>query len=103
MTFGVELKPYDDTEEIKRRANSYIEHILIGASYFEHRLRIKPTVFMSGDVLWDIARGSRDAITSYYRGEPLTVCGYDLKMAYGEKVLYFGYELPQPSGMKGGE
>lgn len=90
------LKPYDDYEAVKEKSDRIIGTILQGASYFEYYVRIKPTVFMSHDVLAIVARGSRDAITSYKYGEPLTVCGYALKMALGENVLYFGYELSMP-------
>ena len=89
-----ELKPYDEYE--KEKSDRIIATILQGANYFEHYVRVKPTVFMSHDVLSVITRGNFDAVTSYKYGEPLTVCGYDLKMVFGNNVLYFGYELSMP-------
>lgn len=91
-----ELKPYDDYKVVKEKSDRILETILQGASYFEHCVRIKPTVFMSHDVLWIITRANMDAVTSYKYGEPLTVCGYDIKMTFGENVLYLGYELSMP-------
>ena len=93
-----ELKPWDSDEHklVKERADRIIDTILQGASYFEHYVRIKPTVFMSHDVLGIVTRGRIDAITSHKYGEPLTVCGYDLKLALGKDVFYLGYQLSMP-------
>lgn len=92
----LKLEPYDDYEVAKERADRILDTILQGVSYFEYYVRIKPTVFMSHDVLAIVARYRNEAITSYKYGEPLTVCGYELKLALGKNMLYLGYQLSMP-------
>lgn len=84
--------PYEDYE-VKYRADKYIMCILNSADFFERRLRTKPTIFMSNDVLDIIAHCHRESVISRPREETLTVCGYDLKMVYGKNVLYLGYSI----------
>ena len=90
------LKPYDDYKIAQKKAESFIEHILGAACYFEHNIKIRPTVFMSCDVLAIIAKSTRDAITSYRYREPMMICGYDLELVDGENKLYLGYRLSEP-------
>lgn len=92
----LKLEPYDDYKEVKEKADRILDTILQGASYFEHYVQIKPTVFMSYDVLAIVARTRNEAITSYKYGEPITVCGYDLKLVLGKDMLYLGYQLSMP-------
>ena len=88
-----DVKPYDDSEEIKKQAEKFIECILICANYFEHSVRIRPTVFMSHDMLSTITKGKNEAVTCHKYGEPLKVCGYDLKLVLDKNVLYLGYNI----------
>ena len=92
----LKFEPYDDNKVVKERAERILDTILQGASYFEHYVRIKPTVFMSHDVLAIVVKARNDAITSYKYGEPITVCGYDLKLTLGKDMLYLGYQLSMP-------
>lgn len=84
--------PYEDYE-VKNRADKYIMIIMNGADFFEYRMRIKPIVFISNDVFSIIAQYHRDKITHQIHGEPLKICGYDLKLTFGENVLCVGCSL----------
>lgn len=86
------IDSYKDYEN-KKRADKYMMIILNGADFFEYRMRTKPIVFVSNDVLAIIAYYHRDKITHQIHGEPLTVCGYDLKVTFGENVLCVGCSL----------
>ena len=89
----IEFKPLEDN---RLQSEKIIAYILKGADYFEYRLRVKPTVFISNDVLAVIAKYNRDTIVFSFDkfGLPTTICGYDLKVTFGENVLYLGVELP---------
>lgn len=78
-------------EKIKNQAHSYLHNILLGAAYIERYINKIPTVYMSRDILHTI-ECCTDAITNH-RGGETTVCGYELRLAPGEKVLYIGYNI----------
>lgn len=90
------IYPYDDYKTIQKKAEGFIKYILGGAYYFECHMKMKPTIFMSNDVLAIITKGTRDVITCYRYGEPMTICGYDLELVLGENKLYLGYRLSEP-------
>lgn len=90
------FNPYEDYE-VKNRADKYIMCILNCADFFEYRMRMKPTVFMSNDVLAIILQYHSEKVTSQNRGEALTICGYELKMVFGKNVLYFGCKIAEPA------
>lgn len=90
------LKPYDDYKIEQKKAEAFIEHILGAACYFEHSIKIRPTVFMSCDILAIISKGMNNAIISHKYREPMKICGYDLELVDGEHKLYLGYQLSEP-------
>jgi hypothetical protein len=89
------IYPYDDYKIIQKKTEGFIECILDSAYYFECYTKIKPTIFMSNDVLAIITKGTRDAITSYKYGELMTICGYELEIVPGKNKLYLGYRLSE--------
>ncbi len=85
-------------EANKREAEQIINHILHHADLFEYRNRIKPTVFMSNDVLAKIAVYAREAVTyridkDFPHAEAIAVCGYDVNLTFGKNVLHIGYRI----------
>ena len=83
--------------EVEKKASYYIGSILIEADMLKQHLGIlNPTVFISRDILEIIKSGICDYVT-YSRSDRKTVCGYECKIAFGENVLYVGYDL-----LKGG-
>ena len=83
MLFETDVKQLDDREK----------HILYGADYFRRLCpRLTPTVFISNDVLHTIAAGTYHALYCH-DGKIKTICGYEIKTAAGENVLYIGYNL----------
>lgn len=88
--------PYEDYKTIQKKAEGFIERILGGAYYFECHMKIKPTIFMSKDVLAIIAQGARDAIINYNDKESMIICGYNLELVLGQNKLYLGYQLSEP-------
>jgi hypothetical protein len=96
----LKLEPYDDYETCKKKAHEYLARLLYGISLFERcGHSIKPTVFISNDVLHTIYRGSERALIIYERmpGDTipvLTICGCNVKTVVGEKnVLSVGFNL----------
>ena len=89
----IELKPYDDRQEYEKRAGWVVDIIMCSAPYFEYHTRLKPTVFMSHDLFYLVARGARSEIVVHDRGRKHTICGYAVEFVFGENKLYFGYEL----------
>ena len=94
-----ELKPFDDYETIKKKADEYIARILYGVHLFErcnYSRGIKPTVFISVDILSIIGRGSERTLL-YSNVSPteriLTVCGYNVKTVADTNVLSIGFDL----------
>lgn len=90
------VNPYMNYED-KHRADNYIIGILKGADFFEYRMGMKPTVFMSNDVLAIILQYHSEKVISQNRGEALTICGYELKMVFGKNVLYLGCKIAEPA------
>lgn len=93
----IKIEPYEDYEAIKKKADEYIALILYGASFFErYRCAIKPTVFMSGDIMNVIARGSERALVCDKETPTklsFTVCGYRVKTVGDTNVLSIGFDL----------
>lgn len=96
----IKLEPYDDYETCKKKADEYIARLLCGISFFErYGHSIKPTVFISNDVLEIIYRGSDRALMLYNRtpGDKipvLTICGCNVETVVGRKnVLSVGFNL----------
>ena len=93
MLFETDVKQLDDREKYKRQAHEYIDRILYGADYFRRLCpQLTPTVFISNDVLHTIAAGTYHALYCH-DGKTKTICGYEIKIAAGENVLYIGYNL----------
>lgn len=92
----IELKPFDDYEAVKKKADEYIARIMYGVSFFErsnYNRGIKPTVFMSRDILSIIGRGSERALMYNASPRVLTVCGYNVKTVADTNVLSVGFDL----------
>ena len=88
-----ELKPYDDRESIKHKANQYIDRILLNMRFLEHKgITLRPTVFISLDIMDIIAKGS-DMIFRHKPSELLYICGCEVKQVPGTNVLHIGYSL----------
>lgn len=96
MSNEIELKPFDNNDEVKNKADGFIRTILYSAPYFEHNIGLKPIVFMSRDVFRIILAGARDSIICHIYGEPMTICGYNLELTLGENMFCLGYRLPIP-------
>lgn len=86
------VNPYMNYED-KQGADKYIIHILNCADFFENRIRVKPTVFMSNDVLEIIVRFHREKVIHQIYGEAILICGYDVKITYGKDLLYLGVSI----------
>lgn len=93
----IKFEPYEDYKTIKKKADEYIQRILFGATFFERRgYHSKPTVFMSGDILSIIARGSERALMLSNASPTeriLTVCGYNVETVQNTNVLSIGFDL----------
>lgn len=90
----IKLKPFYDYEAVEKKAREYIERIMIGVTFFEHYGHsIKPTVFMSGDILSIIGQGSPRELSYNISPRIVTVCGYNVKIVADENVLSVGFDL----------
>lgn len=90
----IEFKPFEDYEAVEKKANEYIERIMLGVTFFErYGHPIKPTVFMSGDILSIIGRGSPRVLMYNISPPILTVCGYNVKTVADTNVLSVGFDL----------
>ena len=93
----IKIEPYEDFDAISRKAEDYIQRILLGASFFEqHGRNLKPIVFMSEDIMNAIARGYERALGRNKETPTklsFTVCGYRVKTVEGTNVLSIGFDL----------
>ncbi len=91
----IELKPFDDYETVKKKADEYIARILNGVEFLKHRygFSAKPIVFMSVDIMSIISRGSERALMYNASPRVLTVCGYNVKTVADTNVLSIGFDL----------
>ena len=88
-----ELKPYDDYESVRHQANQYIDRIILNTLFLERKgVTLKPTVFMSLDIMDIIAKGS-DMILRNKQSDLLYICGCEVKEVQGTNVLHIGYSL----------
>lgn len=93
--------PYEDFETVKKKADEYISRIFLGISQLERYGRgLKLVVFMSADVLNEIARGSD--VVKYRNDTPtkriLTVGGYEIRYVAEMNVLSVGFDLIERGG-----
>ncbi len=93
----IKIEPYEDFEAIRRKAEDYIQRILLGASFYKrHGINPEPIVFMSGDIMNVIARGFERALVCGKETPTnllFTVCGYRVKMVADTNVLSVGFDL----------
>ena len=91
----IDIKMIDTHEQLKYKAEQLINTIQLQADFFEMSTRIKPTIFMSYDLLHLIAAGARDTLSLCIdkTETPYTICGYDVEVLYNRsKLLYMGYK-----------
>lgn len=87
------VEPCDDFEKVEHQANEYIYRILFGKQFFErYNHGVRPTVFMSMDILHIIARATKD-IYSCRQGDAYEIAGCPLKITTGREELYIGIDL----------
>ena len=88
-----DVKACDGWEEDKKKAEEYIYRIRWGVEHYR-RLNpgIKPTVFMSGDILAVIGRVTSE-LQWLYPGNKLLIYGYPIKFTPGENELYVAFDL----------
>jgi hypothetical protein len=89
----MKIEQLSSYQEDKEKSDKLISCILCFAQYFEHHMRVEPTVIISQDMLAAIAKGNRDAIELTVGKQRHTICGYAMELAVGENVLYIGYRI----------
>ncbi|MBP3376211.1 MAG: hypothetical protein J6L83_05560 [Clostridia bacterium] len=88
-----DVKAGDAWEKDKKKAEEYIFRIRWGVERFGRFTKsVKPTVFMSGDVLAVIGRVTEE-IQCFYPGNKYLICGCPLKITTGENELYIALDL----------
>ena len=77
----------------EKKAEEYIFRIRWGVERFgRFNFGVKPTVFISGDVLAVIGRVTEE-IQCLYPGNKYLICGCPLKITTGENELYIALDL----------
>ena len=90
------IEKVDTWEQQKHKADRIVQNILLHANFFEQKMGVKPTIFVSYDIFATIAAGTRDLLL--FRLDqtqtPHTICGYDLEIIHqGHELLYVGYKV----------
>ena len=83
-------------EQSKDKAHQLIENIKLQANFFEVKVGIKPTIFISYDLFALLAATSRELIAHRIEKHlpAHTICGYDLEIIHqGSELFYIGYKV----------
>lgn len=73
-----------------------IETIMCAAENFETTEGIRPTVFMTRDLIYFLKESPALQCDTYFKGDFLSVAGYELKEIRGENELYVGGMVSVP-------
>lgn len=90
------IEMVDKSRENFLKAESLLWTIQSQADFFEMRTGMKPTIFMSLDLLHILTTGLEDVVVHRIdkNQTTTTVCGYDTELiAHSKEVLYVGYRI----------